>query len=163
MLFGGKAAFNNLICHLHLPTSSGTHPGFTQRGYGLEVLCSSSTKTLVLPSTYHSPRWYAWPYMFIQCIPAAVAAQSLLCLTLCDTKDYNLPCYSVRRTFQAGILEWVAIFFSGDLPNPGIKPGSLVSPALAGVIFSFYQSHLGSPSQCIIVCSLSDQRLGNGT
>ena len=84
--------------------------------------------------------------MCIQRIPAAVAAQSLLCLTVCNTKDYNSPCYSVRGTFQAGILEWVAISFSGALPNPGIKPWSLVSPALAGVIFSFYQSHLGSPS-----------------
>ena len=26
--------------------------------------------------------------------------------------------------FQARMLEWVAIPFSGDLPNPGIKPGS---------------------------------------
>ena len=29
--------------------------------------------------------------------------------------------------FQARVLEWVAIFFSRGLPNPGIKPGS---PAL---------------------------------
>ena len=26
--------------------------------------------------------------------------------------------------FQARILEWVAILFSRDLPNPGIEPGS---------------------------------------
>ena len=35
--------------------------------------------------------------------------------------------------FQARILEWVAISYSGDLPNPGIEPTSLVSPALAGL------------------------------
>ena len=34
---------------------------------------------------------------------------------------------SVHEIFQARILEWVAISFSWDLPNPGIKPGS---PAL---------------------------------
>ena len=31
---------------------------------------------------------------------------------------------SVHGTFQARVLEWVAIFLSpGDLPNPGIEPG----------------------------------------
>ena len=29
-------------------------------------------------------------------------------------------------------MEWVAISFSRDLPNPGIEPGSLASAALAG-------------------------------
>ena len=31
------------------------------------------------------------------------------------------------------MLEWVAISYSGDLPNPGIEPTCLVSPALAGL------------------------------
>ena len=34
---------------------------------------------------------------------------------------------SVHGILQARILEWVAIFSPGDLPNPGIEPGS---PAL---------------------------------
>ena len=34
---------------------------------------------------------------------------------------------SVHGILQAGILEWVAIPFSGDLPDPGIEPKS---PAL---------------------------------
>ena len=38
----------------------------------------------------------------------------------CKTMD------SVRGISQAGILEWVAISFPGDLPDPGIKPVSLV-------------------------------------
>ena len=41
--------------------------------------------------------------------------------------DYSLAGSSVHGIFQARILEWVAISFSGDLPHPGIKPGS---PAL---------------------------------
>ena len=41
------------------------------------------------------------------------------CLTLCDPMDYR-----VHGVLQARILEWVAFPFSGDLPNPGIEPGS---------------------------------------
>ena len=33
-------------------------------------------------------------------------------------------------------LEWVAFYCSGDLPNLGIEPVSLVSPALAGGFFT---------------------------
>ena len=39
------------------------------------------------------------------------------CLTLCDPMDYP-----VHGILQARMLEWVAFPFSGDLPNPGIKP-----------------------------------------
>ena len=48
-------------------------------------------------------------------------------LTFCDPMDYNLPGSSVHAILQARILEWGAIPFSRDLPNPGIKPRS---PAL---------------------------------
>jgi len=41
--------------------------------------------------------------------------------------DYSLPGSSAYGISQAKILEWVAISFSRDLPNPGIK---LTSPAL---------------------------------
>ena len=41
--------------------------------------------------------------------------------TLCDPMDYT-----VHGILQARILEWVAIPFSRGLPNPGIKPRSLV-------------------------------------
>ena len=37
---------------------------------------------------------------------------------------------------QARILERVAISFSRGFPNPGIVPGSLASPALAGRFFT---------------------------
>ena len=46
------------------------------------------------------------------------------CLTLCDPMDCSLPGSSVHGILQARILEWVAIPFSGDLPNPGIAPRS---------------------------------------
>ena len=48
--------------------------------------------------------------------------------THCDLMDCSPPGSSVHRILQARVLEWVAVPFSrGDLPNPGIKPGS---PAL---------------------------------
>ena len=36
----------------------------------------------------------------------------------------DLPGSSVHGILQAGILEWVAIAFSRDLPDPGIEPRS---------------------------------------
>ena len=43
------------------------------------------------------------------------------CPTLNDRMDCSLPNSSVHGILQATILEWVAIPFSKDLPNPGIK------------------------------------------
>ena len=45
-----------------------------------------------------------------------------LCLTLCDPMDYT-----VHGILQARTLEWYLFPSPGDLPNPGIEPGS---PAL---------------------------------
>ena len=50
---------------------------------------------------------------------------TLLYLTLCDLVDYSLPGSSVYGILQARILEWVAISFSRDLSDPGIKLRSL--------------------------------------
>ena len=75
-----------------------------------------------------------------------------LCPTLFHAMDCNLPASSVHGIFQARILNtmcvcvcvcvcdkllqlWVAISCSRDLPDPGIEPASLESPALAGRIF----------------------------
>ena len=43
---------------------------------------------------------------------------------LCDPTDCSPPGFSVHELLQARILEWVAIPSPGDLPHPGIKPGS---------------------------------------
>ena len=48
------------------------------------------------------------------------------CLTLCNPMDCSPPGSSVQGISQARILESVAISFSGDLPDPRIKP---LSPA----------------------------------
>ena len=59
-----------------------------------------------------------------------------LCLTLCDSMDCNLPGSSVHGILQARTLEWVVCPPPGDLPDPGIKPTSLTSLALAGRFFT---------------------------
>ena len=46
------------------------------------------------------------------------------CLTLYDPMDCSPPGSCVHGIFQARILEGVVISLSGDLPNPGIEPGS---------------------------------------
>ena len=76
---------------------------------------------------------------------ACVCARSLqLCPALCDLMDCSLPSSSVYGILQARTVEWVAISFSRDLPDPGIEP---VSPALVGS--SSPLSHLGSPANCL--------------
>ena len=50
--------------------------------------------------------------------------------------DCSPPGSPVRGILQARILEWVAVPSPGDLPDPGIKPVSLMSPALAGSFFT---------------------------
>ena len=57
------------------------------------------------------------------------------CPSLSNPMDCSPPGSSVHGIFQARILEWVAISFLGDLPNPGIKPMSLT---LAGRFFTAY-------------------------
>ena len=56
--------------------------------------------------------------------------------TLCDSMDCSPPGSSVHGIYQARILEWIAISFPGNLPDPGIEPISLVSPALAVDFFT---------------------------
>ena len=53
-----------------------------------------------------------------------VALVNQSCPTLCDPMDSSPPDSSVHGILQARILEWVAIPFSGDLPDSGIEPRS---------------------------------------
>ena len=58
------------------------------------------------------------------------------CLTLRDPTDCSLPGSSGLGIFQARKLEWVAIPPPGDLPDPGIKQVSSVSPVLTAGFFT---------------------------
>ena len=46
-----------------------------------------------------------------------------------DPRDYSPPGSTVHRILYARIVEWAALSFSRDLPDPGIE---LSSPGLAG-------------------------------
>ena len=61
----------------------------------------------------------------LQTFSESEVAQS--CPTLCNPVDCSPSGSSVHGILWARILEWVAISFSRDLPDPGIKPRS---PAL---------------------------------
>ena len=50
--------------------------------------------------------------------------------------DCSLPGSYVFGILLARTLEWVVMPSSGDLPDPGIKPMSLISPAPAGGFFT---------------------------
>ena len=62
------------------------------------------------------------------------------------------PGSSVQRILQARILEWVAIPPPGDLPDRGIEPTSLMSPALAAGSLP-----LVPPGKHIVVCVYQSQ------
>ena len=52
--------------------------------------------------------------------------------TLCDPMDHSLPDSPVHGMLQERILKWVAMPSSRGSSDPGIKPMSFMSPALAG-------------------------------
>ena len=71
------------------------------------------------------------------------------CLTLCSLTDCSAPGSSVHAILQARTLQWVAIPFSRDLPNPGIKARSpvLETDSSSSEPFSWVQS-LSCPTLC---------------
>ena len=74
------------------------------------------------------------------CVWTHMQSVTQSCPTLCDPMDYSPPDSPVHGIFQARIPKWVAISYSKDLPNPGIEPMSLVSPAMAVRFFTWPQS-----------------------
>ena len=56
----------------------------------------------------------------IEALCACMGAELFqLCPSLCDPMDHSLPDFSVHGILQGRILEWVAIPFSRNLPDPG--------------------------------------------
>ena len=64
---------------------------------------------------------------------AAVVVQSPSHVQLLQPHRLEPPDSSIIGISQARILEWVDIFFSRDLPDPGIEPAS---PVLASRFFT---------------------------
>ena len=81
-----------------------------------------------------------------------------LCPTLCNPVDCSPPGSSIHGILQARILEWVAIPFSRDLPDPGIKPRSpslqadslLSEPPGSKQIFLLFQREILSLSSKVV-------------
>ena len=67
----------------------------------------------------HNNVMKGWKKIINLCVCVCVVR---LCPTLCDPMDCSLPGSSVCRILQARILEWVAVPFPEDLPDPGIEP-----------------------------------------
>ena len=67
------------------------------------------------------------------------------CLTLCDPTDGSPPGSSVHGILQTRILEWFVQPSLGELPDPGIEPMSLKSPALRVEFFTTSTTWEGLP------------------
>ena len=80
------------------------------------------------------------PFLFTQREKESEVTQS--CPTLCDPMDCSLPGSSIHGIFQTRKY-WSGLPFPspGDLPNPGINPGS---PTLCRQML-YHLSHQGSP------------------
>ena len=71
-----------------------------------------------------------------------LVAQS--CLTFFDPMNCTPPSFSVHGIFHAGTLDGLPFPIPGELPDPGIGPASLASPALVGGSFPLaYASCMG--------------------
>ena len=77
------------------------------------------------------------------CVCVCVCMLTQLCRTPFYPMNCSPPGSSVHEILQARILKQVAIFSLRDLPDPGIKPMCLMSPALTGEFF-YQLSHQGS-------------------
>ena len=69
------------------------------------------------------------------CVCMCVCARAVSSDSL-QPSGHSPPGFSDHGIFQAGILEWVAISSFRGSSNPGIKPASLVTPVLAGMLFT---------------------------
>ena len=74
--------------------------------------------------------------LFIQLVGFLFMLSCFSRVQLCDPMDWISPGFSVHGIFQARILAWESFPPPGDIPNPGIKPRSLMSPVLAGGFFT---------------------------
>ena len=102
-----------------------------------ELCLSSLRRELSLSSAFDQFQPFLPNQPYLCLLIMCVDAQSLQsCLTFCDSWDRSLPGSSVHGILQARKLEWVAISFFEDLPNPGVKPVSLASTALTGRFFT---------------------------
>ena len=117
----------SLKCNFTLKHSSGSSSFFRMCVLGQQYFCYISTCQEL-------------QYEKITYSEALIIIVTQLCPTLCHPVDCSPPGTSGHGILQARILEWVAISFSGDISDSGIKP---VSPTLQGVSLLLSQETLG--------------------
>ena len=101
--------------------------------------------------------WINMYYQIYKNVQSTTATVKLLqgCSSLWDPVDCSPAGSTVHGILQA-ILEWIAIFFFKDLPNPGTEPTSLLSPVLAGGLFlisAAWEAHAICPVQVTCIYS----------
>ena len=79
---------------------------------------------------------HSWKLETRQQSRLGVCSASQSSQSLCNPVDCGPPGSSVHGVFPARLLEWVAVSHSRWPLDPGIEPGSLASPALAGGFFT---------------------------
>ena len=67
------------------------------------------------------------------------------CPALCSPMDCSPPGSSVHGILQARLWSGLPFPSPGDLPDPGITPTSLISPALAGRFLTTSTTWEGQP------------------
>ena len=77
-----------------------------------------------------------WWFLYRPCGCVRACSVIQLCPVLCNSVDCGPPGSSVRGILQQEYWSELPFPSPGDLPDPGIEPVSLASPALAGRIFT---------------------------
>ena len=93
----------------------------------------------VIPDSFQQYLMVFWLQLFdfLSCCATYVHAKHLQpCQTIWDPMDHRPPGSSVHGMFQTRILKGLLCPSTGDLPDPGIEPASLMSSALAGRFFT---------------------------
>ena len=83
---------------------------------------------LNLSSTCFLSRLLTWASFFQMSLTprlqVKVKVKSLSRVRLCDPMDCSLSCSSINGIFQARVLSGLPFPSPGDLPDPGLEPGS---------------------------------------
>ena len=74
------------------------------------------------------------------------------CLSLCASMYHSLPGSSVHGFSRQGYWSGLPGPPSGDFPEPGIKPMSLMSPAMSGMFFTTCATCEAYVCVCVFVC-----------
>ena len=102
----------------------------------LGVLLSEKKQTIKV-CFYQSGNWHRVLWELVQCCISysLICSVAQSCPILCDPMDCGLPGSPVHGIFQAR-QSGLPFAPPGDLPDLGIEPTSLVSPALTGRFFT---------------------------